>query len=426
MATPGLGTSVPVWLSEEDLGCIICQGLLDWPTTLPCGHSFCVRCLKGLWITQRAGVGGRPWACPTCREGPEAKPTLRKNPLLQDLADKYRQAAQELEAGPEAVPAPVPASAPPRRPAPPPVALQKRTTEVIQELTKLFQQFVDVVKGLQTQGPRLGSGRDNELGVLGTAPSSEEEQSLSSPKPVMSNASEKKIREILHNLKEIQEKLQGSVPRTDAPGEQVQEMPSSSVCLLPDQRSPEPRKASQFALYAISPTFDLGSLSCSLEVSNSCRTVTVSRCLQTYGWSPERFLISQVLCSEALSSGQKYWEVDTRNCNHWAVGVASWGMKRDQMLGRTMDSWCIEWKGPGQFSAWAMMKKTDLCLGCPEVVGVWLDLELGKLAFYSVSDEERLLYECEVSASCPLHPAFWLYGLSPGNYLEIKQVHPRG
>lgn len=174
---------------------------------------------------------------------------------------------------------------------------------------------------------------------------------------------------------------------------------------------------------AISPTFDLRSLSCNLEVSNSCRTVTVSRCPQPYSWSPERFLISQVLCSQALSSGQNYWEVDTRNCNHWAVGVASWGMKRDQMLGRTMDSWCIEWKGPGQFSAWAMVKKTDLHLGRPEVVGVWLDLELGKLAFYSVSGQERLLYECEVSASSPLHPAFWLYGLSPGNYLKIKQVN---
>lgn len=127
MATPGLGTSVPVWLSEEDLGCIICQGLLDWPTTLPCGHTFCLRCLKGLWITQRAGVRGRRWACPTCREGPEAKPTLRKNPLLQDLADKYRQAAQELEAGPGTVPAPVPASAPSRRPAPPPVGTPHRS-----------------------------------------------------------------------------------------------------------------------------------------------------------------------------------------------------------------------------------------------------------------------------------------------------------
>ncbi|MEJ1272356.1 E3 ubiquitin-protein ligase RNF135 isoform X1 [Cricetulus griseus] len=418
MAAPVLGTSIPVWLSEEDLSCIICQGLLDCPVTLPCGHSFCHRCLNGLWVTQRAGVDGRPWACPTCREGPEAKPKLRKNLLLQDLADKYRQAALELEAGPAT------ASAPrsPSRPAPPPVAVQKNTTEeVIQELTELMQQLVDIVKSLQTSRP--GSGLDNELGILGMASSSEKKQSLSSPKLVMSSASERKIREILQNLEEIQKKIKGSVTWKEDPGEQVQEMPSSSLCQLPDQRCPVPRKSSQFALWAISPTFDLGSISCNLVVSNNCRRVTVSHCQQPYRWSPERFLISQVLCSQALSSGQKYWEVDTRNCNHWAVGVASWGMKRNQMLGRTKDSWCIEWKGPGQFSAWATEKKTDLHLGRPEVVGVWLDLELGELAFYSCSEQERLLYECEVSVSFPLHPAFWLYGLSPGNYLEIKQVN---
>ncbi|CAO2644464.1 E3 ubiquitin-protein ligase RNF135 [Lemmus lemmus] len=422
MAAPVLGSAVPVWLSEEDLSCIICRELLNWPTTLPCGHSFCYRCLDDLWVTQRAGVGGRPWACPTCREGPEAKPTLRKNPLLQDLADKYRQAALELEADPETAPEPAPVS--PRRPAPPPVTVQKSTTEeVIQKLTELVRQLVDVVKSLPTQSPLSGSGLDNERGIPGMASSSEKEHSLSSPKVVTSSTSERKIREILHNLEEIQEKLQGGVTWKEASREQVPETPSSSLCLPPDQRCPVPRKASQFALRAISPTFDLRSLSCNLEVSNSCRTVTVSRCPQPYSWRPERFLISQVLCSQALSSGQKYWEVDTRNCNHWAVGVASWGMKRDQMLGRTMDSWCIEWKGPGQFCAWAMVKKTDLHLGRPEVVGVWLDLELGKLAFYSVSGQERLLYECEVSVSSPLHPAFWLYGLSPGNYLEIKQVN---
>ncbi|EDL15628.1 ring finger protein 135, isoform CRA_a [Mus musculus] len=71
----------------------------------------------------------------------------------------------------------------------------------------------------------------------------------------------------------------------------------------------------------------------------------------------------------------------------------------------------------------AQMKKTDLQSDLPEVVGVWLDLESGELAFYAVADHERLLYECEVSSSSPLHPAFWLYGLSPGNYLEIKQLN---
>ncbi|XP_008819843.1 E3 ubiquitin-protein ligase RNF135 [Nannospalax galili] len=415
MAGVGLGAAVPVWLCEEDLACVICQGLLDWPATLPCGHSFCRECLASLWGAQFKGVAGRAWACPTCREGPETQPALRKNTLLQDLADKFRRAAQEPEAGLEPAP-----STSPRRIAQP-VAVQKSTTQVAQELTELVQQLVDIVKNLQKQILSSESRRDNKLDILGMVSFSGAEHSLILPKLVTSNTSEEKISDILHDLEEIQEKLQGNVTCKDGPAEHIQEMPSSSSCLLPDQRCSVPRRASQFALWAISPTFDLRSLSCSLEVSNNCRTVTVSRCLQSYSWSPERFLISQVLCSQALSSGKKYWEVDTRYCNHWAVGVASWGMSRHQMLGRTVDSWCIEWKGTGRLSAWAMMKKTDLDSDCPEVVGIWLDLEARKLAFYSVGNQDRLLYECEVSAS-PLHPAFWLYGLSPGNSLEIKQV----
>lgn len=174
---------------------------------------------------------------------------------------------------------------------------------------------------------------------------------------------------------------------------------------------------------AISPTFDLGSLSCSLEVSEDHQTVTVSHYPQSYPWSPERFASCQVLGSQGFSSGQRYWEVDTQRCSHWAVGVASRGMRRDQILGRTSDSWCVEWNGASQLSAWHVVKQTVLGSDRPSVVGIWLDFEKEKLAFYSVADQEKLLYEYPVSASFALYPAFWLYGLYPGNSLTVRQVN---
>nr|XP_037848467.1 E3 ubiquitin-protein ligase RNF135 isoform X2 [Chlorocebus sabaeus] len=379
----GPGSAIPVWLAEDDLGCIICQELLDWPATLPCGHSFCRHCLEGLWGARGAG---RRWACPTCREGAAQQPRLRKNTLLQDLADKYRRAARELEAGSDSTPCPGPGSSPGssltprprRRPAPP----------------RVFSSGVDV--------------------------------SMTSPKLLISDTAAGRIRDILQDLEEIQEKLRENVSRKEAPEAQTQgelpEAPSSSSCPLPDQSHPALKRASQFAQWAIHPTFNLKSLSCSLEVSTDSRTVTVSHRSQPYRWSCERFSTSQVLCSQALFSGKHYWEVDTRNCSHWAVGVASWEMSRDQVLGRTMDSCCVEWKGTNQLSAWHMVKETVLGSDRPGVVGIWLNLEEGKLAFYSVDNQEKLLYECTISASSPLHPAFWLYGLHPGNYLIIKQV----
>uniref|UniRef100_A0A8D2D852 E3 ubiquitin-protein ligase RNF135 n=1 Tax=Sciurus vulgaris TaxID=55149 RepID=A0A8D2D852_SCIVU len=425
MAGPGSSVAIPVWLTEEDLSCIICHGLLTSPVTLHCGHSFCCNCLRKAWGARGTGVAGHLWACPTCREGAAQRPPLRKNTLLQYLADRYSRALSELEAGsagPESGHGS--AAGTQHRPAPPRVAVPENITGVVQELTELVGQLVDIVKSLQRQTPLSESEQDNEVNIRSTALSSGEDCDLTSLSLVTSNTSEGRMREILQDLEEIQKNLQENFTWKAAPEEQTQvELPEAlSSSTLPDQSCPEPRRASRFAQWISNPTFDLGSLSCSLTVSEDCRTVTVSRFRQPYHWSQERFSTSQVLCSQAFSSGRHYWEVDTKYCNHWAVGVASWGMSRDRMLGRTMDSWCIEWKGTGQLSAWTMVKETVLNSDRPGVVGICLDLEEGWLAFYSVANQETLLYECEIAASSPLHPAFWLYGLTPGNSLIINQV----
>lgn len=230
------------------------------------------------------------------------------------------------------------------------------------------------------------------------------------------------MRDILHDLEDIRGKLQenflGKEHREEQRQVKILESPSSSSCPLTDRS----RLASWLVQRSISPTFDLRSLSCSLEVSEDCRKVTVSHFPQSYSWSHDRFTTCQVFCSQAFSSGQHYWEVDTQHCSHWAVGVASWKMSRDQTLGRTRDSSCLEWKGTSQLSVWHMVKETVLGSEKPKVVGIYLDLDRGKLAFYSVAEQETLLWECSVSASSSLHPAFWLYGLHPGNSLTIRPV----
>lgn len=436
MAGVDPGLAVPVWLAEDDLGCIICQGLLTKPATLPCGHSFCRDCLKGLWAARSASP---PRSCPTCRGSTPAPLHLRKNTLLQELVDKYSRALRELGAGPDLGPAPgpaqgralglAPAPAPPRGAAQLPAAAQKRIIEVVRELAELAEELVDIVKSLQSQRDVPESGPDNDRSTLSTSMSSSGEMdlSLASSKPMTSNTPERKTRDILHDLEEIQKKLRENLTWKEPLEEQMQvelqEAPHSASCPLPGQSHPAPERASRFARWAISLTFDLRSHSCSLKVSKDGLAVTVSHCPQTHLWSHERFVTCQALCSQAFSSGRQYWEVDTQRCSHWAVGVASWGMKRTQILGRTSDSCCIEWKGTGQLSAWHMVEETVLGSDRPMVVGVWLDLEEGRLAFYSVANQEKLIYECPVPASSPLHPAFWLYGLNPGNSLTIRPVN---
>ncbi|KAM8817137.1 E3 ubiquitin-protein ligase RNF135 [Rhynchonycteris naso] len=418
MAGLDVDLTVPVWLAEDDLGCIICHGLLTWPVTLPCGHSFCRDCLKGLW------GAGRQRSCPTCREGNAQPLQLRKNTLLQDLVDKYSRVVCGLEGeGDHGQPrSPAPGSPPPGRVAQFRAAAPKNITEVGQELADLVEQLIDIVRNLQSQRHLPESGPDNELNILGMTFPGGADHSLASPKQVTSSTPKEKMRDILHDLEVIRGKLQGNFTGKE-PLEKPRQVKlleglSSSSCPVTDQS----HLAFCFAQRAISPTFDLSSLSCSLEVSADHRTVTVSHIPQLYPWSSDRFTTCQVLCSQAFSSGQQYWEVDTQHCSHWAIGVAPWGMRRDQILGRAKDSWCVEWKGSSQLSVWHMVKETVLGSEKPVVVGIWLDLEQGKLAFYSVANQEKLLYECPVSAPSPLHPAFWLYGLHPGNSLTIRPV----
>ncbi|XP_064351970.1 mitochondrial Rho GTPase 1 isoform X1 [Camelus dromedarius] len=252
MAGPDSGPAIPVWLAEDDLGCIICQELLAWPATLPCGHSFCRKCLMGLWSS------GRRWSCPTCREGAAQPLELRKNTMLQDLADKYSRAVSELEAG---SPARDPAPRPPRRTAQLRVEAHKSIAEVGRELAELVEQLVDIVRSLQRQRHIPESGADNQVSILAEALSGGVDLSLASPKLVTSDTPDGKMGDILRDLEEIQEKLRENFTWKEALEEQMQdslvelpEAPSSSSCPLPVQSHLAPKRTSSFARSRVGKT----------------------------------------------------------------------------------------------------------------------------------------------------------------------------
>uniref|UniRef100_A0A8C7WS45 RING-type domain-containing protein n=1 Tax=Oryzias sinensis TaxID=183150 RepID=A0A8C7WS45_9TELE len=48
-AASSTGTLQPNDLDECSFCCSICLDLLKDPLTIPCGHSYCRKCLQGLW-----------------------------------------------------------------------------------------------------------------------------------------------------------------------------------------------------------------------------------------------------------------------------------------------------------------------------------------------------------------------------------------
>ncbi|KAK2914443.1 hypothetical protein QQF64_029464 [Cirrhinus molitorella] len=79
---------------EEELTCPVCLDLYRDPHLLPCGHNFCLPCLRRL--KSRSDHGRL--RCPECRQTHRSSANWQKNFKLANIADGFRRRAQSERA----------------------------------------------------------------------------------------------------------------------------------------------------------------------------------------------------------------------------------------------------------------------------------------------------------------------------------------
>nr|XP_020447576.1 E3 ubiquitin/ISG15 ligase TRIM25-like [Monopterus albus] len=76
--------------TEEQFNCPVCLDLPNDPVTIPCGHSYCMACIKDYWTKDEAkGI----FSCPQCRQTFCPKPPLSRNTMLAEAVEQLRKGA---------------------------------------------------------------------------------------------------------------------------------------------------------------------------------------------------------------------------------------------------------------------------------------------------------------------------------------------
>nr|XP_032836316.1 E3 ubiquitin/ISG15 ligase TRIM25-like [Petromyzon marinus] len=79
-----MASTTPSESVDSELRCSICLDTFVCPSTLSCGHSFCLQCLEAAWETASS------FSCPQCRATFPVRPQLRRNVTLANLAEQLR------------------------------------------------------------------------------------------------------------------------------------------------------------------------------------------------------------------------------------------------------------------------------------------------------------------------------------------------
>lgn len=72
----------------DPFNCPICLDALQDPVTIPCGHNYCMSCVKDYW--DKHGSEDTGYSCPQCRKIFSPRPVLNKNTMFAEVVERFK------------------------------------------------------------------------------------------------------------------------------------------------------------------------------------------------------------------------------------------------------------------------------------------------------------------------------------------------
>ncbi|KAM4879876.1 E3 ubiquitin-protein ligase TRIM39-like [Sylvia borin] len=414
---------------RAEASCSLCLGLFQDPVSIHCGHNFCRSCIERCWENSRGS-----FPCPSCREtAPE--PGLRPN---RELAGIIRIAQRlSLRATPGA-------GEPLCQRHGQPLKLfceeeQSPVCRVCRESREhRLHAAVPIEEAAQEQQEKLQAHaqilKDRREKLLGLK-AAEEGKSLDLLERVDAErgkvrAQVKELQQLLEGQEQLllgrlakldreivrrqEENISSLSEQISALGRQIQELEEKCrqppwellqdsrdiLSRLEKQNAPEPVEnppeeppelpqenatlKEMLKKFQVSLTLDPDTAHPRLALSEDGKCVRWEDTRRAVPDHPKRFDSSRcVLAREGLGPGRHYWEVRVGAGAAWALGVAKESVRRKGRISvkPEVGIWAVGQCG-SQCQALTSPTVPISLPEAPEVVGVYLDYEAGRVAFF--------------------------------------------
>ncbi|XP_028850826.1 uncharacterized protein LOC114798897 [Denticeps clupeoides] len=418
--TKSFYTDMASFLSEAQLRCSICLDVFTDPVSTPCGHNFCMGCIKEYWDNCSQTQ------CPVCKEIYSKRPELPINCLVSELADQNRK-----------------------------YHLMKTQTEVqqmIEERLKTIQEIEDAVEiRKKSTEEEISASVEMFTALLRSIERSQAEllELMEEKQRAAERQAEGLIKDLQQEIAELQRRSSEleKISHTEDRLQLLQIYPT--LCRPPHTKNwadvrndpelwtvkvceermktlkgvvselnqlfnQEMEKLSQKQLnvlkqHAVDVTLDPDSAQPSLILSADGKQVKPGDKRQNLPDNPERFNPCVcVLGKEGFSSGRFYYEVEVGGKIAWDLGVARESINRKGKIMATPGNgqWSVSMKNGNEYKAYAGPPVLLSLSKKPQKVGVFVDYEEGLVSFYDAENSSHIYSFTGQTFSEKLYPLF--------------------